>query len=65
MRLFNKEVSRDDRVRLYAMAKAAAARPMAHNMTQIELAVLSNQDPHSNYKVEQFITTRITWFNRQ
>ena len=61
MRIFAKEISRDDRLRLYQLAKDAAERPAAQNSAKIELLVISDKVQSSNYKIEQTITTKIIW----
>jgi glycosyltransferase involved in cell wall biosynthesis len=61
MRLFAKEISREERIKLYQLAKNAAERPTAQNSAGIELLVISDKVPASNYLIEQKITTKITW----
>jgi glycosyltransferase involved in cell wall biosynthesis len=60
MKLFNRELAREDRVRLHALA-AEAVRRRAPSQTGLELLVVSNEVPGSNYKIEQKLLTQVTW----
>lgn len=60
MKLFDRELSREDRARLHALAVEAVRRRSASS-AGLDLTVLSNAVQGSNYTVEQRLTTRVIW----
>lgn len=60
MKLFDRELAREDRARLHALA-VEAVRRRAPSSAGLDLTVLSNAVPGSNYTIEQRLTTRVTW----
>ena len=61
MRLFNKELSLEDRQKLHGLATNAASRPTGERSTHVELLVTSESIPGANYKTEQKVITKVTW----
>ena len=60
MKLFNREIAREDRARLHALA-VEAVRRRSPSAAGLELMVLSNAVQGSNYRIEQKLTTRVIW----
>lgn len=60
MKLFSRELAREDRARLHALA-VEAVRRRAPSQTGLDLLVISNEVPGSNYKIEQKLVTQVTW----
>lgn len=60
MKLFNRELAREDRARLHALA-VEAVRRRSPSTAGLDLTVLSNAVPGSNYTIEQKLTTRVIW----
>ncbi|MFZ5676412.1 MAG: glycosyltransferase family 2 protein [Pseudomonadota bacterium] len=60
MKLFDRELAREDRARLHALA-VEAVRRRSPSSAGLDLTVVSNAVPGSNYTIEQRLTTRVIW----
>jgi glycosyltransferase involved in cell wall biosynthesis len=63
MRIFGRDLQETERQRLYALARNASAHPIAPKTTKVDLLVISKEVEGSNYRIEQTITTKVTWSN--
>jgi hypothetical protein len=61
MRQFARELTLQEREKLYRLSTAAADQTAGSKSAQVDLLVVSRDAPGSNYKIEQTIKTKITW----
>lgn len=64
MRIFGKNLPLEERKRLYALSQRAAVAKPGSNSAKMELLVISRKIPGANYKIEQTVTTKVTWEER-
>lgn len=64
MRIFGKNLPLEERKRLYALSQKAAVGNPGSNLAKMELLVISRKIPGANYKIEQTLTTKVTWEER-
>ncbi|MDF1775363.1 MAG: glycosyltransferase family A protein [Rhizobiaceae bacterium] len=64
MRIFGKNMPLEERKRLYALSQRAAVGKPGSNSAKMDLLVISRKIPGANYKIEQTVTTKVTWEER-
>ena len=64
MRQFSRELTAEERKKLYGLSAMSAKRAEGRNSAQVEMLVISRNVEGSNYEIRQTITTTVTWSGR-
>lgn len=64
MHQFSRELTEQERKKLYKLSSDAADRSAGSHSAEIDLLVISRKVAGSNYSIEQKITTKVSWSSR-